>query len=97
MPKFPLGPAPPGTKPVSLPVQIVQGTGVIKDFGEVKIDGDKTFEATISFCNGNGGYGNGGSSGGGKTLPFTGGALPIALGAGALLVTGVLLTRRLVR
>lgn len=97
VPKFPPGPAPPGTEPVSLPVQIVQVTGVIKDFGEVTIDGDKTFEATVSFCNGNGGSGKGGSSGGGKTLPYTGGALPIALGAGALLVTGGLLTRRLVR
>lgn len=97
VPRFPPGPAPPGTEPVSLPVQIVQVTGVIEDFGEVRIDGDKTFEATVSFCNGNGGSGNGGSSGNGKTLPYTGGVLPIALGAGALLVTGVLLTRRLVR
>ncbi|HVF02609.1 MAG TPA: DUF3221 domain-containing protein [Rubrobacteraceae bacterium] len=96
--KFPPGPAPPGTEPVSLPVQIVQVRGVIKDFGEVKIDGDKTFEATVSFCDDSGdGSGNGGSSGGGKTLPNTGGALPLALGAGALLTTGGLLTRRLTR
>lgn len=97
VPRFPPGPAPPGTEPVSLPVQIVQVTGVIEDFGEVRIDGDKTFEATVSFCNGNGGSGNGGSSGDGKTLPYTGGALPIALGAGALLVIGSLLARRLIR
>ena len=99
VPKFPPGPAPPGTEPVSLPVQIVQVRGVIKDFGEVKIDGDKTFEAAVSFCDDNGGgSGNGGSSsGGGKTLPNTGGSLPIALGASALLVTGGLLTRRLAR
>ncbi len=89
--KFPPGPAPPGTEPVSLPVQIVQVRGVIEDFGEVKIDGDKTFEATVSFCDDNGGSGNGG----GKTLPNTGGPLPLALGAGALLITGGLLTRRL--
>ena len=56
-------PVPPGTEPVSLPVQIVQGTGtigsdgthpgepirVIKDFGSVKMDGDKTFSASVSF------------------------------------------------
>ncbi len=94
--KFPPGPAPPGTEPVSLPVQIVQVRGVIEDFGEVKIDGDKTIEATVPFCDDNGGSGNGGSSsGGGKTLPNTGGPLP--LGAGALLVIGGLLTRRLAR
>ena len=97
--KFPPGPAPPGTEPVSLPVQIVQVRGVIEDFGEIKIDSDKTFEATVSFCDDNGGgSGNGGSSsGGGKALPNTGGPLPLALGAGALLLTGGLLTRRLAR
>ena len=56
VPKFaPGGPA----EPVSLPVQIVQAnsgagpcnpTSVIKDFGQVKIDGDKTFSAGIYFA-----------------------------------------------
>jgi hypothetical protein len=42
-------PVPPGVEPVSLPVQIVQDSEVIKDFGTVKLDGDKTFEASVSF------------------------------------------------
>jgi hypothetical protein len=47
-------PVPPSVEPVSLPVQIVQGTdgetySSIKDFGTVKLDGDKTFEASVSF------------------------------------------------
>ena len=42
-------PMPEGTEPVSLPVQIAQDSEVIKDFGTVKLDGDKTFEASISF------------------------------------------------
>ena len=111
--KFPPGPrpVPPGVEPISLsPVRIVQGppTGigplgpefrVIEDFGTVKLDGDKTFEASVSFCDG--GSGNGGGSGtvggGVKTLPATGGALPIALGASALLIAGGVLVRRISR
>lgn len=60
--RFPPGPrpVPPGVEPISLsPVRIVQGpptgTGplgpeyrVIEDFGTVTLDGDKTFEASIS-------------------------------------------------
>jgi hypothetical protein len=47
-------PVPPGVEPVSLPVQIVQGTDgeayrSIKDFGTVKLDEDKTFSASVSF------------------------------------------------
>ena len=47
-------PVPPSVEPVSLPVQIVQGTdgeaySSIKDFGTVKLDGDKAFEASVSF------------------------------------------------
>ncbi len=46
-------PVPTGTEPVSLPVQIVQNNGgnleVIRDFGVVPIDGDKTFEARVNF------------------------------------------------
>ena len=42
-------PVPPSVEPVSLPVQIVQDSEVIKDFGTVKLDGDKTFSASVSF------------------------------------------------
>ena len=42
-------PVPPGVEPVSLPVRIVQDSEVIKDFGTVKLDGDKTFSASVSF------------------------------------------------
>src|SRR5215217_9317523 len=46
-------PVPPSVEPVSLPVRIVQESGanieVIKDFGTVKVDGDKTFSASVSF------------------------------------------------
>jgi LPXTG-motif cell wall-anchored protein len=47
-------PVPPGVEPVSFPVKIVQGTDgeayrSIKDFGTVKLDGDKTFSAGVSF------------------------------------------------
>ena len=47
-------PVPQGVDPVSFPVRIVQqtepeGIGVIKDFGTVKLDGDKTFSASVSF------------------------------------------------
>ena len=47
-------PVPPGVEPVSLPVKIVQGTDgelyhSIKDFGTVKLDGDKTFSASVFF------------------------------------------------
>ena len=42
-------PVPEGTEPVSLPVQIVHDSEVIKDFGTVKLDGGKTFEASVSF------------------------------------------------
>ncbi len=97
-------PVPPETEPVSLPVQIVQATGVIKDFGLVKIDGDKTFSASVSFeddggsdNNNGGGSGNGSGPGGISTLPYTGGTLPILGVVSALLVGGGLLIRSLVR
>jgi hypothetical protein len=44
-----------------------------------------------------GGGGAGGGGGGGTTLPETGGASLLALGAGALLVGGGLVARRLIR
>jgi LPXTG-motif cell wall-anchored protein len=79
-------PVPPGTEPVSLPIQIVQGSEVIKDFGTVKLDGDKTFSASVSFpvddcpiisptpelCNGSGGSDNDDGSGAGN--PNSGGS-----------------------
>ena len=57
VPRFAPGPVPPGTQPVSLPVQIVQAdsggspcnsTTVIRDFGTVPADND-TFTASVSF------------------------------------------------
>jgi hypothetical protein len=46
-------PVPPGTEPVSLPVQIVQESGgnieVIRDFGVVPLVGDRTFSARVNF------------------------------------------------
>ena len=62
-------------EPLSLPVQIVQdGTTAIKDFGTVTIDGDKTFEASVSFGDGgeNPGSNNPGNPGNG-TDPGDGG------------------------
>jgi hypothetical protein len=72
VPKFAPGPAPPGTEPVSLPVQIAQsdasGTGtleVIRDFGEVLMDEDKSFSASASFPD------DGGPDGPGDTVTVT--------------------------
>ncbi len=84
-------PVPPSVEPVSLPVRIVQesdsNTEVIKDFGTVKLDGDKTFSVSVSFpvddcplisptpelCKGgSGGSGNEGGSGG--SAPNSGGS-----------------------
>ena len=69
VPQFPPGPrpVPSDMEPVSLPVQILQGTGtmgpegnrpglptrVIKDFGVVKAE-DTNFTASVSFCDGSG-------------------------------------------
>ena len=74
--RFAPGPAPEGAPPVSLPVQIVQGTGtrsvpagtlpgepttVVRDFGAVPMEAENTFSASVSFCDdGNGGGVNGG-------------------------------------
>ncbi len=86
-------PVPPGTEPVSLPVRIAHSAGVIKDFGLVRIDGDKTFEASVSFEDGDGGTGDGGKG----VLPATGGVLAIEGLVGALLVAASLLARRVLR
>ncbi len=49
-------PVPPGTEPVSLPVQIVRESGGniegIRDFGVVPLDGDRTFSARVNFKRG---------------------------------------------
>lgn len=116
--KFPPGPrpVPSDIEPISLsPVRIVQGppTGssalgpeyrVIKDFGSVKLDEDKTLAASVSFCDGGdsggGGSDNSGGSGTGgtKVLPATGGdALPTVGLVGTLLLAGGLLARRCAR
>lgn len=61
VPSFPPGPrpVPPGTEPISLSVQIVQESGgnieVIRDFGLVPLDGDKTFSARVNFRRDGGG------------------------------------------
>ena len=62
-------------------------------------DGAKKGTVTASAKGGGGGGGGGGSaaSAAGGALPDTGGASLIALGAGALLVAGGLLARRIVR
>lgn len=83
VPKFGPGPrpVPPGIEPITLsPVRIVQGppTGVsalgpqyrvIKDFGGVKLDEDRTLEASVSFCE----DGDGGNSGLGERIVGTDG------------------------
>lgn len=106
LPKFPPGPlpVPPDIEPVSLPLQIVQGpsTGatalgpeyrVIEDFGSVKLDEDKTLAASVSFCS-DGGSGSSGSGSKARELPKTGGSALAMLGAGALVLAGGLLVRR---
>jgi hypothetical protein len=100
LPRFPPGPQPPpGTAGITVSdVRIVAPDGsTVRQFGPVTLDRDEIIlPATISFCDGGGGTGTGGgTAGGAKTLPATGGVLPIALGAGALLVGGGLLIRRL--
>ena len=110
-PKFPPGPQPPpgsGIDPITVnDVRIVAPDGsTVKQFGPVKLDQDEIIlPATISLCDDGGGSDNGsgsskgsGSVGGvGKTLPATGGILPIAGLLGALLVGSGLLVRRIVR
>ncbi|MDP8951597.1 MAG: LPXTG cell wall anchor domain-containing protein [Actinomycetota bacterium] len=78
VPKFPPGPrpVPPGIEPVSLPVQIVQQNGgnieVIRDFGTVLIDGDKTFKAKVNFKRDRGEITTPGETVPGSTTPDTG-------------------------
>jgi len=112
-PRFPPGPLPrpPDIEPIMVDdARIVAPDGsTVKQFGPVKLNQDEIIlPATISFCDGgsggsDGNSNNGGSSdgggpaGGAKTLPATGGALPITGLLGALLVGGGLLVRRMVR
>jgi hypothetical protein len=59
--------------------------------------GKGTATASASAAGGGGGGGGSASAAAGGALPSTGGASLIALGAGALLVAGGLLARRIVR
>ncbi len=103
-----------------MPVGVVQGTGtegpdargplrpgepirVIEDFGTVLAE-DRTFEASVSFCDGgDGGSDNGGSNNGGgalggiSVLPATGGAWTVAGLIGLSLVAAGLLVRKITR
>ncbi len=63
----------------------------------VNVDGTATATATAGGGGGGGGGGGTASAAAGGALPPTGGASLIALGAGALLVAGGLLARRIVR
>lgn len=101
-PKFGPGgeprPLPPGAQPVSLAVQLVQGTktqgpggvrtgepiSVIKDFEEVKADEDKTFRSSISFPDDDGS--DGGGSGNGDETGGIRGLLPGTGGGMALMM-----------
>ena len=67
--------------------------------GDVTINVDGTASASGSASAGGGGGGGGGSASAaaGGSLPDTGGASLFALGAGALLVAGGLLARKIVR
>lgn len=97
-------PVPSGTEPATLPVQIVRASevkhgiplnpAVIKDFGQVLMDDDKTFSASISFENEaptTSDPGNGGSHADVGALPDTGGTTLAALGVVTLLISGALL------
>ncbi len=99
--RFAPGPAPEGTEPVSLPVQIVQGTGtrsvpagtlpgeptsVVRDFGVVPMEAENTFSAGVSFCNGGGS--NGGDGNGGGTTPSGTAQLPAT--GGVLPIAGAI-------
>ncbi len=98
VPKFGPGPrpVPPDIEPISLsPVRIVQGppTGVsalgpqfrvIKDFGAVKLDEDKSLEASVSFCDDSGGE----SAGLGERIVGTDGPDELAGTGGADAVIG---------
>ena len=111
-------PRPPDAEPVTLgPIQIMQRVGqrvgsgepfpVIEDFGEVELDGDKTFRTSVSFLGGEDGSddGPGVDDGSGygflsvfdrirDLLPGTGGSIfAVVLGGALLVLAGILLLR----
>lgn len=135
-------PVPPSVEPVSLPVQIVQGTGtrstgsgvfpgepisVVRDFGVVPIEAENEFVASVSFCEAASptatatatpaataaasaqyatasptATATASPTATASVLPETGGGAGgaagfMAIGAGALLVGGGLLARRIIR
>lgn len=129
-------PVPPSVEPVSLAVQIVQGTGtrstssgtfpgepisVVRDFGVVPMEAENEFFASVSFCEATASptattatatptataaasaqYATASPTATASALPETGGGAGsavglMAIGAGALLVGGGLLARRLIR
>ena len=84
----------------------------IRDFGQVRFEEGETysFSASVSFdgdgaptVSGDtndvpgGGVPEAGGNEGTKTLPFTGGVLPVAAAVGALLIAGGLISRRVMR
>ena len=81
--------------------QVAQEQGVTVDQVNACLNNFATATATATVAAvvqyGGGGGGGGGAAGGGVVLPETGGASLFALGAGALLVAGGLLARRIVR
>ena len=72
------------------------GTAAAAQDVVVNVDGTATSTASAGGGGGGGGGGSASAAAGGA-LPSTGGASLIALGAGALLVAGGLLARRIVR
>jgi hypothetical protein len=129
-------PVPPNVEPVSLPVQIVQGTGtrstssgvafpgepisVTRDFGAVPMEAENEFVASVSFCEATASpaatdtatppataaasaqYATASPTAAASALPETGGGAGgaaglMAIGAGALLMGGGLLARRIIR
>ena len=70
------------------------GTAAAAQQSTVNLEGDVV---TVTATAGGGGGGGSASAAAGGSLPETGGASLIALGAGALLVAGGLLARRIVR
>ena len=75
------------------------GTANAAQNSTINADPSNTATATASAAGGGGSGGGGGAaaSAAGGSLPSTGGASLIALGAGALLVAGGLLARRIIR
>ncbi len=73
------------------------GTAAALQDSTINVNVDGTATATASAGGGGGGGGGSASAAAGGALPSTGGASLIALGAGALLVAGGLLARRIVR